>query len=127
MNDVGVNKELEFLSSVIALLDGAINAVGDAADCMQSQTLQDSADDIEAAIELLVTRELELEKVAEVLNNFDYRDNKLYRYVDPSQCEIKTYGDTVELIDGNRRIFLSADEIDLDRIQKNNASEIEVP
>ena len=127
MNDVGVNKELEFLSRVIALLDGAINAVGDAADCMQSQTLQDSADAIEAAIELLVTRELELEKVAEVLNNFDYRDNELYRYVDPSQCEIKTYGDTIELIDGNRRIFLAADEIDLDRIQKNNASEIEVP
>ena len=127
MNDVGVNKELEFLSRVIALLDGAINAVGDAADCMQSQTLQDSADDIEAAIELLVTRELELEKVAEVLNNFDYRDNELYRYVDPSQCEIKTYGDTIELIDVNRRIFLAADEIDLDRIQKNNASEIEVP
>ena len=127
MNDVGVNKELEFLSSVIELLDGAINAVGDAADCMQSQTLQDSADAIEAAIELLVTRELELEKVAEVLNNFDYRDNELYRYVDPSQCEIKTYGDTVELIKGDSRIFLSADEIDLDRIQKNNASEIEVP
>lgn len=127
MNDVGVNKELEFLSGVIALLDGAINAVGDAADCMQSQTLQDSADAIEAAIELLVTRELELEKVAEVLNNFDYRDNELYRYVDPSQCEIKTYGDTVELIKGDSRIFLSADEIDLDRIQKNNASEIEVP
>ena len=127
MNDVGVNKELEFLSRVIALLDGAINAVGDAADCMQSQTLQDSADDIEAAIELLVTRELELEKVAEVLNNFDYRDNELYRYVDPSQCEIKTYGDTVELIDGNRRIFLAAGELDLDRIQKNSASEIEVP
>lgn len=127
MNDVGVNKELEFLSRVIALLDGAINAVGDAADCMQSQTLQDSADAIEAAIELLVTRELELEKVAEVLNNFDYRDNELYRYVDPSQCEIKTYGDTVELIKGDSRIFLSADEIDLDRIQKNNASEIEVP
>lgn len=127
MNDVGVNKELEFLSGVIALLDGAINAVGDAADCMQSQTLQDSADAIEAAIELLVTRELELEKVAEVLNNFDYRDNELYRYVDPSQCEIKTYGDTVELIKGDSRIFLSADEIDLDRIQKNNASEIEAP
>lgn len=127
MNDVGVNKELEFLSRVIALLDGAINAVGDAADCMQSQTLQDSADAIEAAIELLVTRELELEKVAEVLNNFDYRDNELYRYVDPSQCEIKTYGDTVELIKGDSRIFLSADEIDLDRIQKKNASEIEVP
>ena len=127
MNDVGVNKELEFLSSVIALLDGAINAVGDAADCMQSQTLQDSADDIEAAIELLVTRELELEKVAEVLNNFDYRDNELYRYVDPSQCEIKTYGDTVELIKGDSRIFLSADEINLHCIQKNNASEIEVP
>jgi hypothetical protein len=127
MNDVGVNKELEFLSGVIALLDGAINAVGDAADCMQSQTLQDSADAIEAAIELLVTRELELEKVAEVLNNFDYRDNELYRYVDPSQCEIKTYGDTIELIDGNRRIFLAAGELDLDRIQKNNASEIEVP
>ena len=127
MNDVGVNKELEFLSSVTALLDGAINAVGDAADCMQSQTLQDSADAIEAAIELLVTRELELEKVAEVLNNFDYRDNELYRYVDPSQCEIKTYGDTVELIDGNRRIFLAAGELDLDRIQKKNASEIEVP
>lgn len=127
MNDVGVNKELEFLSRVIALLDGAINAVGDAADCMQSQTLQDSADAIEAAIELLVTRELELEKVAEVLNSFDYRDNELYRYVDPSKCEIKTYGDTIELIDGNRRIFLAADELDLDRIQKNNASEIEVP
>lgn len=127
MNDVGVNKELEFLSSVIALLDGAINAVGDAADCMQSQTLQDSADDIEAAIELLVTRELELEKVAEVLNNFDYKDNELYRYVDPSQCEIKTYGDTVELIDGNNRIFLAAGELDLHCIQKNNASEIEVP
>ena len=127
MNDVGVNKELEFLSSVIALLDGAINAVGDAADCMQSQKLQDSADDIESAIELLVIRELELEKVAEVLNNFDYRDNELYRYVDPSQCEIKTYGDTIELIDGNRRIFLAAGELDLDRIQKNNASEIEVP
>ena len=127
MNDVGVNKELEFLSSVIALLDGAINAVGDAADCMQSQKLQDSADDIEAAIELLVTRELELEKVAEVLNSFDYRDNELYRYVDINKCEIKTYGDTIELIDGNRRIFLAADEIDLDRIQKNNASEIEVP
>ena len=127
MNDVGVNKELEFLSGVIALLDGAINAVGDAADCMQSQTLQDSADAIEAAIELLVTRELELEKVAEVLNNFDYKDNELYRYVDQSQCEIKTYGDTVELIKGDNRIFLSADEIDLDRIQKNNASEIEVP
>ena len=127
MNDVGVNKELEFLSGVIALLDGAINAVGDAADCMQSQTLQDSADAIEAAIELLVTRELELEKVAEVLNSFDYRDNELYRYVDPSKCEIKTYGDTIELIDGNRRIFLAADELDLDRIQKNNASEIEVP
>ena len=127
MNDVGVNKELEFLSRVIALLDGAINAVGDAADCMQSQTLQDSADDIEAAIELLVTRELELEKVAEVLNNFDYRDNELYRYVDQSQCEIKTYGDTVELIKGDNRIFLSANEIDLDRIQKNNASEVEVP
>ena len=127
MNDVGVNKELEFLSSVIALLDGAINAVGDAADCMQSQTLQDSADAIEAAIELLVTRELELEKVAEVLNSFDYRDNELYRYVDQSQCEIKTYGDTVELIKGDNRIFLSANEIDLDRIQKNNASEVEVP
>ena len=127
MNDVGVNKELEFLSSVIALLDGAINAVGDAADCMQSQKLQDAADDIEAAIELLVTRELELEKVAEVLNNFDYRDNELYRYVDPSQCEIKTYGDTVELIKGDSRIFLSADEIDLDRIQKKNASEVEAP
>ena len=127
MNDVGVNKELEFLSGVIALLDGAINAVGDAADCMQSQTLQDSADAIEAAIELLVTRELELEKVAEVLNSFDYRDNELYRYVDINKCEIKTYGDTIELIDGNRRIFLAADEIDLDRIQKNNASEIEVP
>ena len=127
MNDVGVNKELEFLSRVIALLDGAINAVGDAADCMQSQTLQDSADAIEAAIELLVTRELELEKVAEVLNSFDYRDNELYRYVDPSKCVIKTYGDTIELIDGNRRIFLAADELDLDRIQKNNASEIEVP
>ncbi len=127
MNDVGVNKELEFLSRVIALLDGAINAVGDAADCMQSQTLQDSADAIEAAIELLVTRELELEKVAEVLNNFDYRDNELYRYVDPSQCEIKTYGDTVELIKGDSRIFLSADEIDLDRIQKKNASEVEAP
>ena len=41
MNDVGVNKELEFLSSVIALLDGAINAVGDAADCMQRQKIQD--------------------------------------------------------------------------------------
>ena len=115
MNDVGVNKELEFLSRVIALLDGAINAVGDAADCMQSQKLQDSADDIEAAIELLVTRELELEKVAEVLNNFDYRDNELYRYVDPSQCEIKTYGDTVELIKGDNRIFLSADEIEIGR------------
>lgn len=127
MNDVGVNKELEFLSSVIALLDGAISSVGDAADCMQSQTLQDSADDIEAAIELLVTRELELEKVAEVLNNFDYRDNELYRYVDPSKCEIKTYGDTVELIEGNNRIFLSADEIDLDRIQKKNASQVEAP
>ena len=127
MNDVGVNKELEFLSSVIALLDGAINAVGDAADCMQSQTLQDSADDIESAIELLVIRELELEKVAEVLNNFDYRDNELYRYVDPSQCEIKTYGDTMELIKGDSRIFLSADEIDLDRIQKKNASEVEAP
>lgn len=127
MNDVGVNKELEFLSGVIALLDGAINAVGDAADCMQSQTLQDSADAIEAAIELLVTRELELEKVAEVLNNFDYRDNELYRYVDQSQCEIKTYGDTVELIKGDSRIFLSADEIDLDRIQKKNASEVEAP
>lgn len=127
MNDVGVNKELEFLSGVIALLDGAINAVGDAADCMQSQTLQDSANAIEAAIELLVTRELELEKVAEVLNNFDYRDNELYRYVDPSQCEIKTYGDTVELIKGDSRIFLSADEIDLDRIQKKNASEVEAP
>ncbi len=127
MNDVGVNKELEFLSRVIALLDGAINAVGDAADCMQSQTLQDSADAIEAAIELLVTRELELEKVAEVLNNFDYRDNELYRYVDQSQCEIKTYGDTVELIKGDSRIFLSADEIDLDRIQKKNASEVEAP
>ena len=127
MNDVGVNKELEFLSSVIALLDGAINAVGDEEKYMQSQKLQDSADDIEAAIELLVTRELELEKVAEVLNNFDYKDNELYRYVDPSKCGIKTYGDTVELIDGNRRIFLAADEIDLDRIQKNNASEIEVP
>ncbi len=127
MNDVGVNKELEFLSSVIALLDGAINAVGDAADCMQSQTLQDSADDIEAAIELLVTRELELEKVADVLNSFDYKDNELYRYVDPGKCEIKTYGDTVELIEGNNRIFLSADEIDLDRIQKKNASEVEAP
>ena len=87
MNDVGVNKELEFLSGVIALLDGAINAVGDAADCMQSQTLQDSADAIEAAIELLVTRELELEKVAEVLNNFDYRDNELYRY-NASEIEV---------------------------------------
>lgn len=127
MNDVGVNKELEFLSSVIALLDGAINAVGDAADCMQSQKLQDSADDIESAIELLVIRELELEKVSEVLNSFDYRDNELYRYVDPSKCEIKTYGDTVELIEGNNRIFLSADEIDLDRIQKKNASEVEAP
>ena len=127
MNDVGVNKELEFLSSVIALLDGAINAVGDAADCMQSQTLQDSADDIEAAIELLVTRELELEKVADVLNSFDYKDNELYRYVDINKCEIKTYGDTVELIEGNNRIFLSADEIDLDRIQKKNASQVEAP
>lgn len=127
MNDVGVNKELEFLSSVIALLDGAINAVGDAADCMQSQKLQDAADDIESAIELLVIRELELEKVADVLNSFGYKDNELYRYVDPSKCEIKTYGDTVELIDGDNRIFLSADEIDLDCIQKNNASEIEVP
>ena len=127
MNDVGVNKELEFLSSVIALLDGAINAVGDAADCMQSQKLQDSADDIESAIEMLVIRELELEKVSEVLNSFDYKDNELYRYVDPSKCEIKTYGDTVELIDGNRRIFLAAGELDLDRIQKNSASEIEVP
>lgn len=127
MNDVGVNKELEFLSRVIALLDGAINAVGDAADCMQSQKLQDSADDIESAIEMLVIRELELEKVAEVLNSFDYKDNELYRYVDPSKCEIKTYGDTVELIDGNRRIFLAAGELDLDRIQKNSASEIEVP
>lgn len=127
MNDVGVNKELEFLSSVIALLDGAINAVGDAADCMQSQTLQDSASDIEAAIELLVTRELELEKVAEVLNNFDYKDNELYRHVDINKCEIKTYGDTVELIEGNNRIFLSADEIDLDRIQKKNASQVEAP
>jgi hypothetical protein len=127
MNDVGVNKELEFLARVIALLDGAISAVGDAADCMQSQKLQDSADDIESAIELLVIRELELEKVADVLNNFDYRDNELYRYVDPSKCEIKTYGDTIELIDGNRRIFLAAGELDLDRIQKNNASEIEVP
>ena len=55
MNDVGVNKELEFLSSVIALLDGAINAVGDAADCMQSQKLQDSADDIEAEVRKLKT------------------------------------------------------------------------
>ena len=127
MNDVGVNKELEFLSSVIALLDGAINSVGDAADCMQSQKLQDSADDIEAAIELLVTRELELEKVAEVLNNFNYKDNELYRQVDINKCEIKTYGDTVELIEGNNRIFLSADEIDLDRIQKKNASEVEAP
>ncbi|MBP9787526.1 MAG: hypothetical protein KBC72_08165 [Acinetobacter sp.] len=127
MNDVGVNKELEFLSRVIALLDGAINAVGDAADCMQSQKLQDSADDIESAIEMLVIRELELEKVSEVLNSFDYKDNELYRYVDPSKCEIKTYGDTVELIDGNRRIFLAAGELDLDRIQKNSASEIEVP
>ena len=94
---------------------------------MQSQKLQDSADDIESAIEMLVIRELELEKVAEVLNSFDYKDNELYRYVDPSKCEIKTYGDTVELIDGDNRIFLSADEIDLDRIQKNSASEIEVP
>lgn len=127
MNDVGVNKELEFLSSVIALLDGAIDAVGDAADCMQSQKLQDAADDIEAAIELLVIRELELEKVADVLNSFDYKDNELYKCVDPSKCEIKTYGDTVELIDGDNRIFLSADEINLHCIQKNNASEVEVP
>ena len=127
MNDVGVNKELEFLSSVIALLDAAINAVGDAADCMQSQKLQDSANDIESAIELLVTRELELEKVAEVLNNFDYKDNELYRYVDINNCEIKTHGDTVELIEGNNHIFLSADEINLDCIQKKNASEVEAP
>lgn len=127
MNDVGVNKELEFLSSVISLLDGAIDAVGDAADCMQSQKLQDAADDIEAAIELLVIRELELEKVADVLNSFDYKDNELYRYVDSSKCEIKTYGDTIELIEGNNRIFLSADEINLHCIQKNNASEVEVP
>lgn len=127
MNDVGVSKELEFLSSVIALLDGAINAVGDAADCMQSQTLQDSADDIESAIELLVTRELELERVAEVLNNIVYVDDDLYKGVELSNCEIKTNDDAVELIDGDNRIFLSADEIDLDRIQKKNASQVEAP
>lgn len=127
MNDVGVSKELEFLSSVIALLDGAINAVGDAADCMQSQTLQDSADDIESAIELLVTRELELERVAEVLNNIVYVDDDLYKGVELSNCEIKTNDDAVELIDGDNRIFLSADEIDLDCIQKKNASEVEAP
>jgi hypothetical protein len=33
----------------------------------------------------------------------------------------------VELIKGDSRIFLSADEIDLDRIQKKNASEVEAP
>ena len=127
MNDVGVNKELEFLSSVIALLDGAINLVGDAADCMQSQTLQDSASDIESAIELLVTRELELERVAKVLNNIVYVDDDLYKGVELSNCEIKTNDDAVELIEGNNRIFLSADEIDLDRIQKKNASQVEAP
>lgn len=127
MNDVGVNKELEFLSRVIALLDGAINSVGDAADCMQSQTLQDSANNIESAIELLVTRELELERVAEVLNNIVYADDDLYKRVELSNCEIKTNSDTVELIEGEKRIFLSEDEIDLDRIQKKNASEVEAP
>ena len=127
MNDVGVNKELEFLSRVIALLDGAINSVGDAADCMRSQTLQDSANDIESAIELLVTRELELERVAEVLNNIVYADDDLYKRVDLSNCEIKTNGEAVELIEREKRIFLSEDEIDLDRIQKKNASEVEAP
>ena len=40
MNDIGVNKELEFLSGVIALLDGAINAVGDAADEIDLDRIQ---------------------------------------------------------------------------------------
>lgn len=127
MNDVGVKKELDFLEKVIGLLDGAINAVGDAADCMQSQTLQDSANDIESAIELLVTRELELERVAEVLNNIIYADDDLYERVDLKNCEIKTNGDAVELIEKEKHIFLSADEIDLDCIQKKNASEVEAP
>lgn len=104
MNDVGVNKELEFLSSVIALLDNAIDFVGDAADCMQSPKLQEAASDIELAIELLVTRELELERVSEVLNNIDYQDNEV-----------------------NKSIFLSEDKIDLQCIHKNNASEVEAP
>ena len=48
MNDVGVNKELEFLSSVIALLEGAINAVGDAADEIDLDRIQkNNASEIE--------------------------------------------------------------------------------
>lgn len=124
MNYAGVKQELSFLSNIIALLDDAITSVGEAADCMQSQTLQDSANNIENALEMLVTRELELERVSDVLN---LDDDSLCKTVDLSKCKVNVCGDTVELIDDNSRIFLSADEIDLDRIQKKNASEIEVP
>lgn len=126
MNYAGVKQELSFLSNIIALLDDAITSVGEAADCMQSQTLQDSANNIENALEMLVTRELELERVSDVLN---LDDDSLYQTVDLAKCKVNVYGDTVELIDDNSRIFLSADEIDLSGInfKNKNASEIEAP
>ncbi len=125
MNYAGVKQELCFLSDIIGLLDGAISSVGDAADLMESQKLHDSANSIERAIELLVTKELELERVADVMNNFDYQHNNLYKRIDLNKCEVNVCKDTIQVINGSSHIYFHIDELDLSRIKYNNVSEFE--
>lgn len=71
MNLNAVNQELNFIGGIIELLDNSVLTVNDAAHDTDNKELSAAADFIEEALERLVTRELELERVAEVLNDFE--------------------------------------------------------
>lgn len=71
MNMSGVSQELMLFSEVIGLLDDSVLTVFDVAECIQNNVLLDAAEKLEKALEILVTRELELERVQDVLNHFE--------------------------------------------------------
>lgn len=71
MNILSVNHEQRFIGELVELLDSSVLTIGDIADQTNNTDLKKAADSIEAALERLVTRELELERVADVLNDFD--------------------------------------------------------
>lgn len=71
MNLSAVKQELKFIGGIIELLDNSIITISDTATDTNNKELAGVADFVEEALERLVTRELELERVAEVLNDFE--------------------------------------------------------